>query len=171
MISQFFVAVISLIVFLSFNEKVAVESASIGAIAQNIHSDLLLLNANLASTIEPNLSRDGRRINLNKFAVPSGNAANYYKVDASWPNMYIMFLTSINVLRYAIELIIFWSITSFSLAQYNLHIPENDYHSHIHTCCINYCFGNITQHDTSSVSFHSLQAVRSICFIGMASFP
>ena len=67
-ISQVFVA-LNIIVFLCFEN---VEPASIGAIAQNIHSDLLLLDANLASNI-PNLSRNGRRINLNKFAVPSGN--------------------------------------------------------------------------------------------------
>ena len=67
-ISQLFVA-LNIIVFLCFENA---EPASLGAIAQNIHSDLLLLDANLASNI-PNLSRDGRRINLNKFAVPSGN--------------------------------------------------------------------------------------------------
>ena len=66
-ISQLFVA-LNIIVFLCFENA---EPASLGAIAQNIHSDLLLLDANLASN--PNLSRDGRRINLNKFAVPSGN--------------------------------------------------------------------------------------------------
>ena len=51
-----------------------VQSASIGTIAQNIHSDLLLLDANLGSNIRSN--REGRRINLNKFAVPSGMISN-----------------------------------------------------------------------------------------------
>lgn len=72
-ISQVFVA-LNIIVFLCFQN---VEPASIGAIAQNIHSDLLLLDANLASNT-PNLSRDGRRINLDKFAVPSGGAIDLF---------------------------------------------------------------------------------------------
>jgi len=71
-ISQLFVA-LNIIVFLCFENA---EPASLGAIAQNIHSDLLLLDANLASN--PNLSRDGRRINLNKFAVPSGGAIDLF---------------------------------------------------------------------------------------------
>ena len=48
----------------------SVQPASIGAIAQNIHSDLILLDANLDASIRTN--RDGRRINLDRFAVPSG---------------------------------------------------------------------------------------------------
>jgi hypothetical protein len=71
-IYQVFVA-LNIIVFLCFENA---EPASLGAIAQNIHSDLLLLDANLASN--PNLSRDGRRINLNKFAVPSGGAIDLF---------------------------------------------------------------------------------------------
>ena len=66
--AQLFVA-LSLIALLVLKN---VQSASIGAIAQNIHSDLILLDANLASNIPPNRSRDGRRININRFAVPSG---------------------------------------------------------------------------------------------------
>ena len=67
MYAQIFVA---LCAFIS-NCLENVESASIGAIAQNIHSDLILLDANLASGTRTN--RDGRRINIDRFAVPSGN--------------------------------------------------------------------------------------------------
>jgi hypothetical protein len=68
MYAQLFVA-LSVILFHCFEN---VEPASIGAIAQNIHSDLILLDANLASSLR-NDNRDGRRLNIDKFAVPSGN--------------------------------------------------------------------------------------------------
>jgi len=68
MYAQLFVA-LSVILFPCFEN---VEPASIGAIAQNIHSDLILLDANLASSLR-NDNRDGRRLNINRFSVPSGN--------------------------------------------------------------------------------------------------
>ena len=62
---------IALLAYFDFEN---VQSASIGTIAQNIHSDLLLLDANLGSSVRSD--REGRRINLNKFAVPSGMINN-----------------------------------------------------------------------------------------------
>ena len=70
-ISQLFVA-LNIIVFLCFENA---EPASLGAIAQNIHSDLILLDANLGSSLRTN--RDGRRINLDRFAVPSGKQISF----------------------------------------------------------------------------------------------
>ena len=66
-----FLITLTLLAYFDFEN---VQSASIGTIAQNIHSDLLLLDANLGSSIRSN--REGRRINLNKFAVPSGMINN-----------------------------------------------------------------------------------------------
>ena len=66
MYAKIFVA-LSAISFLCLEN---VQPASIGAIAQNIHSDLILLDANLDSSLRTN--RDGRRINIDRFAVPSG---------------------------------------------------------------------------------------------------
>ena len=66
MYAKIFVA-LSAISFLCLE---SVQPASIGAIAQNIHSDLILLDANLDSSLRTN--RDGRRINIDRFAVPSG---------------------------------------------------------------------------------------------------
>lgn len=73
MYAQRFVA-LSVILFHCFEN---VEPASIGAIAQNIHSDLILLDANLASSLR-NDNRDGRRLNIDKFAVPSGGAIDLF---------------------------------------------------------------------------------------------
>jgi torso-like protein len=64
------------ITLLAYFDLENVQSASIGTIAQNIHSDLLLLDANLGSSVRSN--REGRRINLNKFAVPSGGAIDLF---------------------------------------------------------------------------------------------
>jgi len=72
MYSQLFVAV-SVLVCVCFEK---VQPASIGAIAQNIHSDLILLDTNLASSVRPN--RDGRQININRFAVPTGGAIDLF---------------------------------------------------------------------------------------------
>jgi torso-like protein len=73
MYAQLFVA-LSVILFHCFEN---VEPASIGAIAQNIHSDLILLDANLASSLR-NDNRDGRRLNIDKFGVPSGGAIDLF---------------------------------------------------------------------------------------------
>jgi len=72
MYSQVFVAV-SVLVCVCFEK---VQPASIGAIAQNIHSDLILLDTNLASSVRPN--RDGRQIKINRFAVPTGGAIDLF---------------------------------------------------------------------------------------------
>ena len=71
MYAKIFVA-LSVISFLCLE---SVQPASIGSIAQNIHSDLILLDANLGSSLRTN--RDGRRINLDRFAVPSGKQISF----------------------------------------------------------------------------------------------
>ena len=72
MYAKIFVALISFLCLES------VQPASIGSIAQNIHSDLILLDANLGSSLRTN--RDGRRINLDRFAVPSGKQYTILKI-------------------------------------------------------------------------------------------
>ena len=81
MYAKIFVA-LSAISFLCLE---SVQPASIGAIAQNIHSDLILLDANLDSSLRTN--RDGRRINIDRFAVPSGEhlfIVSQNLIEVSW---------------------------------------------------------------------------------------